>query len=31
MACVTIATDSADYREALKSFAHKRAPKFQDK
>jgi enoyl-CoA hydratase/carnithine racemase len=31
MACVTIATDSEDYREALKAFAHKRAPKFQDK
>jgi enoyl-CoA hydratase/carnithine racemase len=31
MACVTIATDSSDHREALKSFADKRAAKFQDK
>ena len=31
LACVTIATGSADHREALKSFAHKRAPRFQDK
>jgi 2-(1,2-epoxy-1,2-dihydrophenyl)acetyl-CoA isomerase len=31
MACVTIATDSADHKEALKSFADKRAAKFQDK
>lgn len=31
MACVTIATDSADHVEALKAFANKRAPRFQGK